>query len=1005
MRGFITYKGEVEIDFSKLYDKKIFLIAGATGSGKTSIFDAISYALYGKVARDITSDRLRSDFLSEDDPYTFVSLEFEVGSRTYLIERIPRQVAKKSKKAQNIGNAVSFYEIVDGEKKFIADKQGETDRAIKEIIGLDEKQFSKVMLLAQGQFQEFLSAKSTDKAALLGDIFKTYEYKDIQDNLKEAARESIQKMDYIDRELETSLAYEKDIEDLIDKDLVITHDFDKIIKTIESHKSDLDKTFDKIVTDEKNLDENLKDLYRKLEAAKTFNDGIEKYRLLEKEFKSYKSEEKDKKLLLDQVKRAETAKNIYIYEKRYDQAINELKILKERLAKDLSEKQKEEETFLKVKSAYASLDADKKSLDKLKLDLENINKTLADLKDYKLVKKTYQDLDKDRKRLNNLEKKETQLEENLKKDRKVFDLANEMLREISEKGTLVSNNLKLLADNTRNLEDNYKKLKEISDFEDEIKKLHKEKLATDKKEKEALASEDLNTINMLIDRLNEDKICPVCKTKHDEPIKKFQVKAYDLGEIRKYQANINQALALREDQIEKIKKDISSDEKIKDIENILSKNYASKKYMEEKILDLRKSYKEKSSDLKIYKKNLEDLTRNLNEIKNEKNLLTDKLARAKDEEIKYLSLKDKMDGLDENKLGQNKESIQKKIKTLTDFIEETTKDYQNSQLRLRELGSNIFNKKESIKDLEGKSKAYLKDFENILAKNFEDKISYQKALASFETISKEKDSLEEFFKSMDRVRANLESYEIYKNKEEKDLFGINKLIEKEAKDKEDLSDKKAEVYSKLTSFSRVLEKNKSLKDDYDKSLKSSKTIAKLSKLADGSFGKVSGREKIDFETFVLTFYFDKVLRLANLRLLAMTDNQFSMVRKSDATDLRSRSGLDIEILDANTGKLRPVATLSGGESFLASLSLALGLSDEISMENGGIRIDTLFIDEGFGTLSKDYLENAIGAIEKLAYEDKFIGLISHVDELKEAIDSKIKVNYEPNLGSSVEVIT
>ena len=110
----------------------------------------------------------------------------------------------------------------------------------------------------------------------------------------------------------------------------------------------------------------------------------------------------------------------------------------------------------------------------------------------------------------------------------------------------------------------------------------------------------------------------------------------------------------------------------------------------------------------------------------------------------------------------------------------------------------------------------------------------------------------------------------------------------------------------------------------------------------------------------------------------MTDGQFSMVRKTEATDARSKMGLDIEILDANTGKKRPASTLSGGENFLASLSLALGLSDEIGAENGGIRIDTLFIDEGFGTLSKEFLANAIETLEKLSKEDRFIGLISHV---------------------------
>ena len=186
--------------------------------------------------------------------------------------------------------------------------------------------------------------------------------------------------------------------------------------------------------------------------------------------------------------------------------------------------------------------------------------------------------------------------------------------------------------------------------------------------------------------------------------------------------------------------------------------------------------------------------------------------------------------------------------------------------------------------------------------------------------------------------------------------------------------------------------------------KKQEDLSILAKVSDGSFARIKGREKIDFESFVLSYYFDRILHYSNIRLLDMTDNQFQMVRKEKGRDQRSKSGLDIDILDANTGKLRPINTLSGGESFLASLSLALGLSDEISVENGGVVIDTIFIDEGFGTLSKDYLSNVIRAIEKLSKEDKFIGLISHVDELKESIPAKILVNYSKDEGSVIEVI-
>lgn len=1005
MRGFITYKDKVDIDFSKLYDKKIFLISGDTGSGKTSIFDAISFALYGKVARNISSDRLRCDFLSEDDPYTFVSLEFEVGDKTYLIERIPRQVAKKTKSAQNIGNAVSFFEIIDGEKKFISDKQGETDLAIKKIIGLDDKQFSKVMLLAQGQFQEFLSAKSSDKAALLGDIFKTYEYKDIQDRLKEASRDYLTKMDYIDRELSNTIEYSDEVKKLVDKDYVLTHEFDLIIEDINKGKKVLDDSYEKVLSSEEILDNKLKDLYKKLEETRNYNEGVKKYKKLEEELKIYINEEDDKKNLLREIKKGELAQSILIYEKRYKQVVLDKSNILESLEKDELTKNEEKKRLVDIEKSYKNLDADKKILDEIKISYENTKKTLSELEAFESYKNSYQSLETDRKTLDDLLKNKENLEDKQKNNRKVFDLANEMLREISEKGTLISKNLEILLENTRKLEEDYKKISEIDEFNKEINKLEEDKKQGENTEKKALANEEFNIINKMIDKLNQDKVCPVCKTIHQTQLEKYDVDSYDLGEIRKKLANINQALALRKSQVEKISKEISSDEKLFDLKILLDKNYANKKDLEEKLIDLRENYKNKAKDIKLYKKIIEDTNKEIEEntlkIKN----IEDKLKASKENEIKYLSLKDKMDGLNKNDLEDKKEKLKEKIDKLSENIDSTTKSYQDLQLKLRELDSNIKNKKSSIKDLDEKSKLYLKEFEEILYKNFEDRKTYELALTSYEKIKEEKDELEEFFRNMDRLKTSLENYSIYKNEEEKDLSLVNKKIEEKANDKSILSDKKAEIFSEINIFEKVLEKITNLKDEYDRSLKSSETLAKLSKLADGSFGKVSGREKIDFETFVLTFYFDKVLRLANIRLLDMTDNQFSMVRNSDATDLRSKAGLDIEILDANTGKLRPVATLSGGESFLASLSLALGLSDEISMENGGIKIDTLFIDEGFGTLSKDYLTNAITAIEKLAYEDKFIGLISHVDELKEAIDSKIKVTYEPNLGSYVEVIS
>ena len=304
---------------------------------------------------------------------------------------------------------------------------------------------------------------------------------------------------------------------------------------------------------------------------------------------------------------------------------------------------------------------------------------------------------------------------------------------------------------------------------------------------------------------------------------------------------------------------------------------------------------------------------------------------------------------------------------------------------------------------EKEEKEFFDEFEKKVAENFEDKASYLKALEDYQAIYPKKTEIENYFKELEKINTLYENYKVYKDENPVDIEKIEEEILALSQRLKNLREEKSILQAKITNVKNTYDNLSDIEKSYKEISAESQILQNLSKIADGSFAKVAGREKIDFETFVLTYYFDKVLAYANKRLYAMSNGQFSLIRKSYGDDLRMKQGLDIEILDANTGKKRPASTLSGGESFLASLSLALGLSDEIAAENGGIKIDTLFIDEGFGTLSEDYLNKVIEQIEKLSYENKFIGLISHVGELKDAIDAKIIVTYTSDEGSFIEV--
>ena len=179
------------------------------------------------------------------------------------------------------------------------------------------------------------------------------------------------------------------------------------------------------------------------------------------------------------------------------------------------------------------------------------------------------------------------------------------------------------------------------------------------------------------------------------------------------------------------------------------------------------------------------------------------------------------------------------------------------------------------------------------------------------------------------------------------------------------------------------------------------SVGALSMTANGA---LRGKERITLETYVQMAYFDRILRRANVHLMRMSGGQYDLRRRSAAGDLRSQSGLDLDVIDHYNGSVRSVKTLSGGESFIASLSLALGLSEEIQAGAGGIRLDTMFVDEGFGSLDEDTLDQAMRALKSLAEGDRLIGIISHVSELRRQIDRQVVVRKDRNGGSSIKIV-
>ncbi|WP_276877207.1 SbcC/MukB-like Walker B domain-containing protein, partial [Anaerococcus hydrogenalis] len=513
-----------------------------------------------------------------------------------------------------------------------------------------------------------------------------------------------------------------------------------------------------------------------------------------------------------------------------------------------------------------------------------------------------------------------------------------------------------------------------------------------------------NLINEFRKDLEKNGICPICGSIYDKKIEFLEVGDFDLEKIRQDFVDLKIKLKYL-------------NEKKSDLKNSIDNKIKDPKVYEESLNEYKKSYQDLRN---LYKKNLalyDEKKKNKKKLDQKANLIEDKLKDLKNK-------LDKLQNLDDISDLQNKYKVKKEELDIFDK-NEIEKSLERDRLYIIEEEKRIKILNEKIKDLENKKSSssslilnyesdlkiskekILKEsqiFDQKLKENFKDEGKFLKYLDLSDSLIGQKEKIDQYFEKLNNISIRIESLKVYENI---DLYQTDKLREEIENLKEDIEKTNDFLFSIRLKMEKLSESKKEInkiKISLDKSKNDDEILYKLAKVCDGSLSKVSGREKINFETFVLSYYFNKILTYANLRLKDMSDGQFKMLRKKETSDKRKNNGLDIEILDYNTGKIRSEASLSGGETFIASLALALGLSDEISGENGGIKIDTLFIDEGFGSLSDDYLEKAIRTIEKLSYDNKFIGLISHVKELKNAIDAKIEVKYSKTEGSSLKVV-
>ena len=987
-----------QIDFSKL--ENMFLITGNTGAGKTFIFDAMTFALYGSVcgSRGEESNQLRSKYTDvKDDSEAFVEFSFESAGKIYRVNRtLSYKYINKNNKEAIKDSVVVFEQYNTEQKSFVSfdEQKSQIDARIQSIIGLKKDEFSKIILLPQGAFSSFLKENSKDKAETLKKIFPVDSYTSIMEDIREKAKNLKNELDAINNQI-TNLCQKCDFSE-----------GDKFLEELKVKKEEIENKqknnsheLQIIVSDITKLNEEKTQAKEKNEHSQKLNNLLSK-----KEFYEH-IEEKIKKAEKSSVF-GEFIRNVELCKKNYEKA----KIDFEESKENLNFVSKKYDEIFQQENDFAVLKAETKKMQSEFSVLEEQLKNAKELAFY--IEKTQSEKQK----LDNLQ------EELNKIDCEITENKNKVNSELSvetviEQITIEISNLKIkVKDDEQKLND-FKSLqkiiKEIDEKQSELRELNlsKDSLVKNIENNRKILDETLiaqknyekkNASYELAKDLQEGQECPVCGSLN-HPKLACSISGLSFSDkISTYEQNlkISQEKAIEiEGQISSVATLIS--------EKSIQKKELEAQSIEENICEIfendKVSLEKKEEDIQFYKKikeNLDALEEKYkakrDEIMEQDKIYSSCLATQKEKENNSLK-------------GSSLEELTKKHLTVQKELEDSELKINNWENACKNIASE---KKACEVDNQTKSKYFADSSKNLDDANavLSEKVSSSEFNNLEEVIScfveenelvKIKNDLKEYSVSVVEHSAVLEKYKNIRmlSEIETDLQVAQNKKNEMMLEAQNLSNDFQKVIEDYTNFESSFEQYKTLENQRKTTEQKRLPYEKLNNDLNGNNPK-----KLQFDSWVLGIYFEQVVSYASKRFYDISNGRynFKIANYENGGKGNSKKGLDLLVIDSFNGSERPTSTLSGGETFMASISLALALTDVVQNRNGGIQLDSLFIDEGFGTLDNETLDKALGVLNELQ-ETKMVGIISHVDALQSTIPSIIKVEKTQN-GSHIKIL-
>lgn len=906
--AFGPYAGETVLEMDRLGERGLYLITGDTGAGKTTIFDAITYALYGQAsgtARE--AGMLRSKYALPTTP-TFVEMEFQYGRQIYKIRRNPEYL-RPAKRGGGFTKQKAEAQLTMPDGKIITKMTDVTD-AVKKILGIDCSQFTQIAMIAQGDFLKLLLASTEERKVIFRQLFKTRNFEILQNRLKErylSLERQRQQLKQGTQQYIENIRYPESWERSIPE-----HIEDAMEALDEMAKQD-QRQYEILEQERIQLDE---DLEQKNRTAGTIQTQLRAQEELEK------SRQKLKEAMLFLKEKQENLKK---EEERASGA--------EKLQKDLADLKARMPRYREFDDAVRQLSQAENQLKKNQQEESD-----AQIK-YSRMEKTIEEKKAELLKLSNVQAEKEKLSGQIRETETLKEKLNQ-------------------------LDHQWKDLKAIKKELSEVLQLY-----NNASEEEAQKNKIYSSMNrafldeqagILAKELLPGVPCPVCGScHHPDPSV--------LTEDAPSEAQVEDARRQWEEAAEKQKKisqragelrgkdESANAEFLKQAEEILGSANCS-------IENFQKLFKEKQ----------EETAQLLQQLRIEEKATDSKIRTKQSLETSIPDLEKKLKQAEEKNgiLKQEKAVLNKTI-----VLKKETAD-----ALLKELGG------ETAEDAEKKAA--------LLQRQLQDLQRKKEIVQKEAEVAKEKTA---------KLEGSIRALEKQAGSAEEDLAG--KLQECLGK-QEIMNSRKKEISHSLRELTSRMDQNRQIQEklqDQDQGMQQlQQEYKQVRALSDTANGTLPGKEKVMLETYVQMSYFDRILARANTRFMIMSGGQYELKRQIEAENYRSQSGLEISVIDHYNGTERSVKTLSGGESFKASLSLALGLSDEIQSSAGGIRLDTMFVDEGFGSLDEESLRQAVEALNRLTEGNRLVGIISHVAELKERIDNQILVKKEKSGGSRIE---